>query len=42
MVNFSDLLEQRGKLDEWYEFENRSQREASREWCVENDIEVEG
>jgi hypothetical protein len=39
---FKDLLKRRGKLDEWYEFENYSQREALREWCAANGIEVEG
>lgn len=38
---FKSLLERRGKLDEWYEFENRSRLEALREWCEANDIEVE-
>lgn len=40
--NFKGLLERRGKLDEWYEFEGRSQRETLREWCTANGIEVEG
>jgi hypothetical protein len=38
---FKRLLEWRGKLEEWYEFETQSQREALREWCADNDIELE-
>jgi len=38
---FKDLLERREKLDGWYEFENASQREALREWCAANGINVE-
>ena len=39
---FKSLLERRGKLAEWYEFENESQREALRGWCEANGIDVEG
>jgi hypothetical protein len=38
---FKRLLERRGKLDAWYEFENESQREALRSWCAANDIALE-
>ena len=38
---FKKLLEDRGKLDAWYEFESDSQREALRTWCAVNDIELE-
>jgi hypothetical protein len=36
------LLERRGKLAEWHEFENESQREALRGWCEANGIDVKG
>lgn len=39
---FKSLLERRGKLAEWYEFENENQREALRAWCEANGIDVEG
>jgi hypothetical protein len=39
---FKNLLERRGKLAEWHEFESESQREALRGWCVANGIDVEG
>jgi hypothetical protein len=39
---FKSLLERRGKLGEWYEFESENQREALRGWCVANGIDVEG
>ena len=38
---FKSLLERRGKLAEWYEFENQSQRKALRGWCEANGIELE-
>lgn len=36
---FKDLLQRRGVLEQWYEFEAASQNEALREWCAENGIE---
>ncbi len=38
---FKGLLERRGKLDAWYEFESESQRKELRSWCAANDIELE-
>jgi hypothetical protein len=38
---FRTLLARRGKIDEWHDFENKETRRALREWCAENDIEVE-
>lgn len=35
---FKGLLEDRGVLDRWYEFEANSRKEALREWCAENGI----
>ena len=40
-ARFKALLERRGKVDEWHEFESRSEREALREWCAANGIDVE-
>jgi len=37
---YKDLLEQKGLLDQWYEFENDTQSKALREWCIENNIEL--
>jgi hypothetical protein len=39
---FRSLLAERGKLDEWNEFEGASIQRALLEWCADNDIEVEG
>jgi hypothetical protein len=39
---YKDLLEDRGFLKKWYEFENTRQTEALREWCEENDIALTG
>ena len=37
---FKDLLERRGLLEQWYEFENRVTDEALVAWGEGNDIEV--
>lgn len=39
---YKDLLERRGLLQEWYGFENRRQEQALRQWCEENEIDLEG
>ncbi len=38
---FKSLLERRSKLQHWYEYEERRTKEALREWCHENDIQVQ-
>lgn len=38
--NFKDLLEKRGILEEWFEFENDRLKEAILEWCRVVGIEV--
>jgi hypothetical protein len=37
-----DLLESKGALENWYDFENKCQTAALKEWCEENDIEIKG
>jgi hypothetical protein len=39
---FKDLLESRGLLQRWYEFENGREQQALRQWCEENEIELSG
>lgn len=39
---YKDLLEERGILKKWYDFENTRQTETLREWCNENDITLIG
>ena len=39
---YKDLLEHKGVLEDWYEFENKRQTTALKEWCEENNIEFEG
>jgi Uncharacterised protein family (UPF0158) len=36
---FKGLLDTRGKLERWYEFENRATDEALAAWCAEHGIE---
>jgi hypothetical protein len=37
---FKDFLESRVLLQSWYDFENRRQEQALRDWCKENGIEI--
>jgi hypothetical protein len=39
-ARFKDLLDERGLLQRWYDFENQAEREALRAWCEENDISL--
>lgn len=39
---FKNLVERRGVLQQWYDFEDRSRREKLRQWCEDNEIEVQG
>ena len=39
--HFKSLLERRGKLDEWFEFQNNSERDALRQWCADNGVALE-
>jgi hypothetical protein len=41
-ARFKDLLVRKGVLKEWYDFEAKAQKEALREWCEENSIEISG
>jgi Uncharacterised protein family (UPF0158) len=40
-ARFKDLLESLDQLENWYAYENEAGREALREWCGENGIELE-
>ena len=35
---FKQLLDRRGKLDDWYSYENESQKTALLDWCNDNNI----
>jgi hypothetical protein len=37
---FKELLEAKGLLDTWYKYEESHQKEALREWCHENNIDI--
>jgi len=39
---FKYLLEQKGMLEKWFEFESEAQEKALREWCVDVSLEVTG
>jgi hypothetical protein len=39
-ARFKDLLDRRGALDHWYEFEAKVEEKALRMWCDLNSIEV--
>jgi hypothetical protein len=38
--NFKNLLERRGLLPQWYEYEATAQEKSLREWCADQGIEV--
>ena len=37
---FKDLLSKKGLLDKWYDFEDEQNKNALKQWCLENDIEI--
>lgn len=39
---FKDLLDNLGKLQEWYDYEANARKAALTAWCEANDIEVAG
>ena len=39
---FKDLLEAKGSLQRWYDFENQREEQALRRWCEENQIVLAG
>jgi hypothetical protein len=39
-ARFKDLLQRRGALDQWYDFEANAEGKALRMWCDLNSIEV--
>ena len=39
-ARFKGLLENRGKLQQWYDYEESRQKAALRQWCEENAIEI--
>jgi hypothetical protein len=39
---FKDLLVRRGAIDQWYDFSNKAEEAALREWYAENAIELTG
>jgi hypothetical protein len=39
-ARYKDLLQEKGQLEDWYEFENKTIEVALREWCRENGIEL--
>jgi hypothetical protein len=39
-ARFKDLLEHRGALDQWHDFEAKAEEKALREWCALNAIDV--
>lgn len=41
-ARFKDLLEHRGMLNRWYEFETSAQRHALLKWCRDNGLQVDG
>ena len=39
---FKGLLQRKGLLERWYEFENKATERALKEWCDDNGVAIEG
>ena len=39
---YKDLLDERGVMQKWYDFENARQTATLKEWCKDNGIELDG
>ena len=39
---FKSLLERKGVIEKWYEYESRAHEKALRAWCKENEIKISG
>jgi hypothetical protein len=39
---YKELLVRRGALERWYDFSNKAEEAALREWCAENGIDLSG
>lgn len=39
---FKDLLDSKGLLLSWYNFEDQREEQALRQWCNENEVELSG
>jgi hypothetical protein len=39
-ARFKNLLETHGRLAAWYEFENKAQQDALRDWCAAEGLEL--
>lgn len=40
-ARFKAILQRRGALQRWYDFQNAAEEAALREWCAANGIEIE-
>jgi uncharacterized protein UPF0158 len=40
-ARFKDLLEHRGMLEQWYEYEAKTCEQVLREWCEDNGVEID-
>lgn len=41
-ASFKFLLERRGMLQQWYEYERKAIESVVREWCKDNNVEIDG
>jgi len=39
-ARYKDLLDSKGLLQSWYDFESEQKQDALRQWCEENDIDL--
>jgi hypothetical protein len=41
-LRYKHLLDKKGLLDKWHEFEDERKKQALKQWCLENNIELKG
>jgi hypothetical protein len=39
-ARFKELVDRRGRLEQWFDFEAKAVQAALAEWCTENDLEL--
>ena len=39
---YKDLLDSKGVLQKWYDFENQREQSALLQWCEDNEIDITG
>lgn len=41
-ANFKSFLHREQKLNDWFEYENKAETDALKQWCADNGVEITG